>query len=225
MEEDAGAVGLQHLHGAFVILTGSQDSTTSLLLPAAPAGFGARLIEGTDACVESLLATDGVEEGGDSGDDSEMIDPDIGEQDGHSEGLSESLHSFQGISQAVSLLDHWDLKLKADSQCQPLEQTLENPPGLMHLSTGACNSSIISGRLVLVDRDINGTYEGCGADMVVEEEEEDEYEDPPDDRQKANLERYKGAVVLVARGSCAFVQKAIFAQVLPVWSLFLHHDI
>ena len=223
MEEDAGAVGLQHLHGAFVILTGSSTgSPTSLLLPAAPAGFGARLIEGTDACVESLLATDGVEEGGDSGDDREMIDSDIGEQDGHSDGLSESLHSFQGISQAVSLLDHWDLQLKVDSQCQHLEQI---PPGLMHLSTGACNSSITSGRLVLADRDTNGTYEGCGADMVVEEEEEDEYEDPPDDRQKANLERYKGAVVLVARGSCAFVQKAIFAQVLPVWSLFLHHDI
>ena len=225
MEEDAGAAGLQHLDGALVIVTGSQGSSTSLHLPAAPAGFGARLIGSTNACVESLLGICGVEAGGDSGDEGEILDPGVGEQAGHSDGFLESLHNLLGISHPVSLLDHWNLQLKADSQCQPLEQMIRIAPGLMHQSTGACNSSIASGILVLVDRDANGTYEGCGEDTAVEEDEEDEYEDPPDDRQKANTERYKGAVVLVARGSCAFVQKAIFAQVLSVWSLFSCYDI
>ena len=212
---------------ALVIVTGDRDNAaTSLHLPAAAASFGAKLGESTPACIESLLQLDNEwgRDGGEGMELDETSDLSAGveawEQAEQSDGPLVSSHVAHRslASRPVSLLDHWRLQLKAGLQCQPLDRMPRIAPraggGSRQYASAACSGFVASGRLILVDRDVDGTFEGCDDGIVDDEEDEDdEYLDPEDETHEKQAERYNGAVVVVARGTCTFVHKTMAAQV------------
>ena len=251
-DQAAAAAEREEVDGALVVVIGGLGNVVSLYLPAAPAGFGAKMIENTRTCVKYMLNSSESSRDSDAGQKGGSVDA------AHS-GDASALLLPPLTCQPLSLLDDWSLRVAAAGMsgppigpagtaqaaalepscgwplsgryCDACEEGLWKQPGprLPLMTTGPCERVPVAwGRLMLVPADVNGSLAGCGGgdaaaantsaaieEAVAEEEEDDEYDDGDEEepRQTNEATGLEGAVVMVERGGCSFVQKAIAMQV------------
>ena len=215
---------------------GFDAGLVSLHFPAAPAAFGPRLSKNSESCILHLLGGEVADSGGtlNSGHDAVASDgeEDYDGLDDVSAAAAVAARRTPHVSLPLLLSDHWKIQLQAAAEAMASGGICPAPPQEEHLSDGDPSTKTtkgpgpcrrvgpVTGRLVLasVDDGSNGTLPtGCGsgdysealAALAASKDDSDEYEDVEEELVGA----YSGAIVIVVRGGCTFVQKGIAMQV------------